>query len=146
MLDAEASAVGDSKRLVEQNAAIGIAGSAFAANAEEATGVAETEAAILAALQFGSKHIGEALGKAAARLAAKLVDVEIEPGPRILLELLLAFDGEGQGDRALFAWALGLGYVALAVERHESLRNRALGGAEIAGECGRRIGEPVGAG
>src|SRR5262245_17866081 len=146
MFYADMVALGSRQRHVEQNAAIRFGCSRLVIVAKEAAGLTEAEASKAPLLDLRSEELVQACCKAAAGLAAKLVNVDAQSRPRILPELFLPLGGKGQDDRALLTPALSLNDIALALERNHGLRDRALGRTEITRQRRRRIREPVGAG
>lgn len=130
---------------IEIHAAVRAAIVVFAALfAEVAARGANTEAGLLAALQIRFKQVGEALCQPPPVFSAQLIQRLGKLRQGIIFQRLAALGCQAEIDRAPLIFARGLGNEALALQRLDGLRNRALGGAEKARERDGRIGKAVG--
>jgi len=78
MLDADALALGGGEWQIEQNAAIRFSRSRLVVVAKETAGLTETEASKAPLLHLRDEELMQARCEAAARLAAKLVNVDAQ--------------------------------------------------------------------
>ena len=118
---------------------------AAALGAPEAAGRAGAERRRGAPPDFLRQHFGEPLLHAPARLAAQSIERRGQCRPGILRRHGAPRLGQAQHHRAFLSRPFAFLDQPLALERLYRLRDRALGGAEIARESTGRIGEAVGA-